>query len=119
MTDNSTTREPDVSTTQRHSYMAALSLAETLLSETTALPTDFIVSAADWEPGAPSIRFYFHDTPGLVREFAAQFSLEVAVRPAGSGGEYTEASGFRDGVRVRAWALLSAEQVAERTAVTS
>ncbi|MFW3477236.1 hypothetical protein [Streptomyces microflavus] len=47
---NSTVR-PDTSTVQRHSYMAALSLAETLLSETTALPTDFTVSAVEWEPG--------------------------------------------------------------------
>ncbi|QQZ56896.1 hypothetical protein IFE09_27245 [Streptomyces microflavus] len=115
MTHNSTVR-PDTSVVQRHSYMAALSLAETLLSETTALPTDFTVSAAEWEPGAPSVRVYFHDDPDAVREFAAQFLLEVVVRPHGSGGEYTEASGHRDGVQVQAWALLSAAQVAERVA---
>lgn len=118
MNENSTVR-PDTSVIQRHGYMAALSLTETLLSEATALPTNVDIQVADFDPEAPSIRLYFHDTPESVWEFAAQFLLEVAVRPHGSGGEYTEATGFRDGVRVQAWALLSAEQLVERAAVAA
>lgn len=106
------TRPDTTSFTQRNSFMAALSLTETLLSETTAVPTSVDIQSAHWSPEEPVIRIYFHDDPAGAREFAGQFFLEVTdtVRPDRS--VYTEASGQRDGVAVQAWALLSAEQAA-------
>jgi hypothetical protein len=99
----------DTGQTLRDSYMSALSLAETLLSETTAIPTSLQVEATPWSPAMPIIRAYFHHDPTAVREFAGQFLLEVADSVRSDGFVQTEASGQRDGVAVQAWALVTAE----------
>ncbi|MGW1463889.1 hypothetical protein ACWCPT_05975 [Streptomyces sp. NPDC002308] len=107
------TRPTGTSSVQRTSYMAALSLTETLLSETTAVPTSVAVEVAHFAPSSPIIKLYFHHNPDGVREFAAQFGLTVTVEEHPSGGEYTEANTKRDdGVMVQAWALLTAESIA-------
>ncbi|MFB7845462.1 hypothetical protein ACFC34_00300 [Streptomyces sp. NPDC056053] len=95
--------------TQRASFMAALSLAETLLSETTAIPTSLSIEATPWSASTPTIRAYFHHDPAAVRKFAEQFLLEVAVSAVSDRSVQTEASGRRDGVVVQAWALVRAE----------
>ncbi|WP_405391113.1 hypothetical protein OG596_26600 [Streptomyces sp. NBC_01102] len=109
------TRKPDTGSVQRTSYMAAFSLAETLLSETTAVPTSVNVEAAHFAPAAPLIKVYFHHDSAAVREFAAQFSLVVKVEEFPEGQQYTEANSERHGVKIQAWALLNAEQVAAAT----
>ncbi|TXS78648.1 hypothetical protein [Streptomyces sp. sk2.1] len=95
--------------TQRASFMAALSLAETLLAETTAIPTHLHVEATEWSPMTPTVRAYFHHDPAAVREFANQFFLEVADSVRADGLVQTEASGRRDGIAVQAWALVRVE----------
>ncbi|MGW9249709.1 hypothetical protein [Streptomyces badius] len=109
------TRPSDTSSMQRNSFMTALSLVETLMSETTAVPTHVNVEAAHFAPNDPIIKFYFHNDPAAVREFAEQFSLTVKVEEYPRGGEYTEANAERDGVKIQAWALLAAEEVTVTT----
>ncbi|MGW1814253.1 hypothetical protein ACWCQM_11905 [Streptomyces sp. NPDC002125] len=109
------TRPTSTGPVQRNSYMAALSLAETLLSETTAVPTSVNVEASHFAPATPLIKVYFHRDPAAVLRFAAQFGLVVSVEKHLNGGEYTEANAERDGVKVQAWALLTAEGVAAGT----
>ena len=109
------TRPTSTGSVQRTSYMAALSLAETLLSEAKAVPTHVNVEATHFAPNDPIIKFYFHNAPAAVREFAEQFNLTVKVEEYPNGGEYTEANAERDGVKVQAWALLTAENVVVAT----
>lgn len=98
---------------RRGSYMAALSLAEQIMSETTALPTDFQVAARPWTPDVPELRFYFHrDLPGL-RQFRDDQWLTETREDREDGSVYIEAT--REdvrGVRVVAWVLLPAEAAA-------
>ncbi|GAQ52123.1 hypothetical protein [Streptomyces acidiscabies] len=95
-----------VDVVQRNSYMAALSLAEQIMSETTALPTNFDVSVHRWSPNQPELRFYFHlDLPGL-RAFRDEQALTESVKTREDGSVYIEA--VREdvrGVRVTAWTL--------------
>ena len=91
---------------RRRSFMAALSLAETIMSETGAMPTDFSVVAYPWAPAAPELRFYFHhDVPGL-RQFRDEQMLTESMSTREDGSTYIEAT--REdvaGVRVVAWTL--------------
>ncbi|MFJ4837118.1 hypothetical protein [Streptomyces sp. NPDC088746] len=109
------TRPTSTASVQRSSFMAALSLAETLLSETTTVPTHVNVEAAHFAPNDPIIKFYFHCNPAGAREFAKQFGLTVKVEEHPAGGEYTEANAQRDGVKIQAWALLITENIAAAT----
>ncbi|MFJ4624298.1 hypothetical protein [Streptomyces sp. NPDC088812] len=95
---------------QRNSFMTALSVAEQIMSETSVLPTEFDVAARPWAPGAPELRFYFHnDMPGL-RQFRDDQMLTESMRTREDGSVYIEA--VREdvrGVRVVAWTLTDAE----------
>lgn len=94
---------------QRRSYMAALSLAEQIMSETATLPTDFRVIVHSWAPSAPELIFYFHrDVPAL-RQFRDEQTLTETTKHNEDGSVYIEAA--RDdvsGVRVVAWTLTDA-----------
>lgn len=95
---------------QRNSYMAALSLAEHIMSETGALPTDFTVASRPWEPGTPELRFYFHHDVSGLRQFRDDQKLTESVETRANGSVYIEA--VREdvrGVRVVAWTLTDAE----------
>lgn len=95
---------------QRNSFMAALSLAEQIMSETTALPTSFEIAVYPWRAGEPELRFYFHhDLPGL-RQFRDEQFLTESRQDRENGSVCFEATGeLVRGVRVVAWTLLSAE----------
>lgn len=91
---------------QRNSFMAALSLAEQLMSETTALPTDFTVAAHPWTPNEPELRFYFHHDVAGLRQFRDDQMLTETMTTREDGSVYVEAT--REdvrGVRVVAWTL--------------
>jgi len=91
--------------TQRNSYMAALSLAETLISQTATLPTNFEVRVFPWTADAPELRFYFHmDIPGL-RQFRDDQMLTETMTTRKDGSIHIEAARDMDGVRVVAWTL--------------
>lgn len=108
-----TDTEPDVTTVRRANYMTALSLAEQILSETTAIPTNFSVATPHYAPDEPSLRFHFHRNPDALREFATERSMSVTTTIQDNGYEYTEATGaLCRGVRVEAWSLVSAEAAA-------
>lgn len=99
-----------VDSVSRNSYMAALSLAEQIMSESHALPHDFRVTVHPWAPAAPELSFYFHrDIPGL-RQFRDDQMLTETMVKREDGSVYIEAT--RDdvrGVRVVAWTLSDAE----------
>lgn len=99
------------SQTQRASFTAALSVAEALLIGAPVLPTSVEIQAYPWTPDSPAVVVYFHDEPDSVRQFAAQFEMPATDTTRPDGSVYTEATGLLCGVQVRAWALLSAEQV--------
>ncbi|MFJ5259129.1 hypothetical protein ACIQAC_01460 [Streptomyces sp. NPDC088387] len=93
---------------QRRNYMAALSLAERLISETDMLPTSIDVLVHPWRPGAPQLRFYFHqDVPGL-RKFRDDQML-TETREDRTNSVYLEATRDFEGVSVVAWTLLDAD----------
>lgn len=97
---------PEALSPQRSSYMAALSLAEQIMSVTAVLPTDFRVVVHSWSPSAPELSFYFHRDPVSLREFAAAQGLVESETVRGDGSVYVEAT--REdarGVRVVAWTL--------------
>ncbi|MFF2651504.1 hypothetical protein [Streptomyces sp. NPDC058045] len=106
MTTQST--EPEQSTAdnpQRGSYMAALSLAEQIISETHTLPTVFEVAAPPWAATEPVLRFNFHmDVPGL-RRFRDEQHLTETSETRKDGSTYIEATGHVYDVRVVAWTL--------------
>ncbi|WP_329163964.1 hypothetical protein OHB49_29050 [Streptomyces sp. NBC_01717] len=105
--------EPDTGTVPRNSYMAALSLAETILSESTVIPSSFVIEVTEHAPADPIIRFYFHRDPAAVAEFADERWMNVSTETRNDGSVYTEAQGApRRGVRVTAWALMPAEVIA-------
>ncbi|WP_327246589.1 hypothetical protein [Streptomyces sp. NBC_01320] len=105
--------EPDTDTARRNSYMAALSLAETILSESTVIPSSFVIEVMEHAPTEPTIRFYFHRDPAAVAEFADERWMNVTTKTHDDGAVYTEAQGAPcRGVRVTAWALTSAEDIA-------
>ncbi|MCI4143016.1 hypothetical protein [Streptomyces sp. MMS20-AI2-20] len=103
----------DALSPQRQSYMAALSLAETIMSETNVLPADFAIVAYPWAPTRPELRFYFHrDVPAL-RQFRDEQMLTESMTTRDDGSVHIEAS--RDdvrGVRVVAWTLTRATAAA-------
>ena len=88
-------------------YMAALSLAEQIISDCTGtLPTSFKVLVHPWAPNEPELRFYFHrDVPGM-RQFRDDQMLTETMQPRENGAVYCEAvrADVR-GVRVIAWTL--------------
>lgn len=88
-------------------YMAALSLAEQIVSDCTGtLPTSFEVIVHPWAPTQPELRFYFHrDVPGM-RQFRDDQMLTETMHPRENGAVYCEAvrADVR-GVRVVAWTL--------------
>lgn len=105
MNDNSTQQD----TAQRNSYMAALSLAEQMISEAQTLPTEFTITSQPWSPTEPKISFYFHDDiPGL-RQFRDDQMLTERMETRDDGSVFIEATrdGVR-GVRVAAWTLTPA-----------
>lgn len=107
--------------TQRASFTAALSVADALLVGTPVLPTSMELQSYPWTPDDPAVVVYFHDQPDSVHAFAAQFEMTATDTTLPDGSVRTEATGLVCGVQVRAWALLSAEQVtaATPTPVTS
>ncbi|UUU21673.1 hypothetical protein [Streptomyces sp. DSM 40750] len=94
---------------QRGSYMAALSLAEQILSKSSTLPTNLDVTVHPWAPKQPELRFYFHrDVPSL-RQFRDDQMLTESMVTRENGSVYIEA--VREdvrGVRVVAWTLTDA-----------
>jgi hypothetical protein len=94
---------------QRRNYMAALSLAEQIMSETAKLPTSFDIRVPAFAPNEPELRFYFHrDVPGL-RQFRDDQML-TETREDRANSVYIEATRDDvDGVRVVAWTLLDAD----------
>ncbi|WP_141753779.1 zinc finger domain-containing protein [Streptomyces luteocolor] len=97
--------QPDADLVRRDSFMAALSLAEILISQTTKLPTSFDVRVAPWAQGEANLRFYFHhDVPGL-RQFRDDQMLTERMEARKDGSVYCEATRDMDGVRVTAWTL--------------
>lgn len=100
---------PDVGV-RRGSYMAALSLAEQIVSVSLALPADFSVKASEWAPDEPELRFYFHRDAGGLRQFCREQRLTESVEHREDGSVYIEAAGEPvRGVRVVAWTLFPAE----------
>ncbi|MFI8865305.1 hypothetical protein ACIGNW_00075 [Streptomyces sp. NPDC053707] len=99
------------SQTQRASFTAALSVAEALLAGSPVLPSSVELQVYPWTPATPAVVVYFHDEPDSVRQFAGRFELVATDTTRPDGAVHTEASGLLCGVQVRAWSLLSAEQV--------
>lgn len=97
---------------RRSSYMAALALAEQIMSETLAMPTDFTVQVHSWTPREPELRFYFHRDLPLLRKFTVEQWLSESVDERADGSVYVESKGECRGVRVVAWTLLGAEDAA-------
>lgn len=107
MNDHST--QPDFE--QRNSFMAALSLAEQMISEAQTLPTEFTITAQPWSPTEPKLSFYFHDDiPGL-RQFRDDQMLTESMETRKDGSVYIEAARDVRGVRVAAWTLVIAPVV--------
>lgn len=105
---------------RRNSYMAALSLAEQIMSETAALPTEFTVAVRPWAPAEPELRFYFHRDVAGLRQFRDDQVLTESTETQENGSVYIEAA--RDdvrGVRVVAWTLLDAGSLADSSAVAA
>lgn len=91
--------------TQRKSYMEALSLAEVLVSQTETLPSEIEVRVFPWRSSEPELRFYFHmDIPGL-RQFRDDQMLTERTETRADGSVYVEAKRDMDGVLVVAWSL--------------
>jgi hypothetical protein len=106
-----TTLADQRSDAQRRSYMAALSLTEQIMSTAKVLPYSFTIRVAGHSPTAAKVQFYFHCAPEAVSAFADEYRLDMSIEIRESGSVYTEASGsLRGGVRLVAWALMSAEQ---------
>jgi hypothetical protein len=98
-----------VSSIQRASYFAALSVAEQIMSVTTVLPTSVDVQVYPWSPAAPQVSFHFHRDVESMRMFAAEQQLSVSEVTRGNGAVYTEAVRLdARGVRVVAWTLSEA-----------
>ncbi|WP_406735389.1 hypothetical protein OG508_28265 [Streptomyces sp. NBC_01108] len=105
--------EPDMGVAPRISYMTALSLAETIISESTVIPSSFVIEVLDHAPTEPVIRFYFHRDPAAVHEFADERWMNVTTEPRNDGSVYTEArGGLCRGVLVTAWSLMPVEAIA-------
>jgi hypothetical protein len=112
--------KPDHTQLRRMNYMAALSLAETILSETALIPTNFTVECAHFAPNETLLRFCFHRDPASVAKFADERYLEVVTSLHNDGAVYTEArGGLCRGVRVMAWSLMPASEVADAAAVSA
>ncbi|MFB8035911.1 hypothetical protein ACFC5Z_23770 [Streptomyces sp. NPDC056004] len=104
--------EPDMGVFQRVSYMTALSLAETIVSESTVMPTSFGIEAPKHAPTEPTIKLYFHRDPIAVAEFADERWMDVTTETRDDGSVYTEArGGLCRGVLVTAWTLMPAESI--------
>ncbi|MET9517001.1 hypothetical protein [Streptomyces sp. NPDC002994] len=112
--------QPDSIDVRRMNYMAALSLAETILSETTVIPTHFAVTCADVAPDEATLRFYFHRDAAAVARFADELYLDVTTTVQDDDGVFTEAcGGLHRGVQVTAWSLMPASAVADTAQVSA
>jgi len=96
---------------RRGNYMAALSLAERIMSESSALPTNFTVSVTHFAPNEPELCFYFHHDLAGLRKFRDEQSLSESKEDRDHGRVFVGAKGVSvDGVRIAAWTLLDAEE---------
>ncbi|WP_328436990.1 hypothetical protein OHA71_06715 [Streptomyces sp. NBC_00444] len=95
---------------QRKNYMAALSLAERLMSETPVMPTEIVVHVSQWASGTPEIRVYFHRDAAALRTFADWQWMDVVTTEQENGSIRVAAKGglSLEGVRVTAHTLLPA-----------
>ena len=96
----------------RDAMMHAFAVAETVVSELPFRPST--ITLDDDYSGSYTVILYFHGEPSRVREFAAHVDVVVSAEPhlADPEDTYTSAECTVDGVKVRAWSLTRAEQVA-------
>lgn len=96
-----------VADAQRRGYMAALSVAEQVISICPQLPASLEINCNQWAPNEVSVRLYFHDSEMGVAALARELAVETTTRPhrEGNPAPYTSLNTVVAGLPVEAWTL--------------
>ncbi|WP_367139774.1 MULTISPECIES: hypothetical protein [Streptomyces] len=99
--------QPPTAEVQRRGHLAALAVAEHLLSISPIMPTDVTTKCAPYEIDKPSLDLHFHKSPEGVRALASVLGAEVTAAPHSESDHrlFTSMETVVSGVPVRAWAL--------------
>ncbi|MCF3101491.1 hypothetical protein IPZ58_07845 [Streptomyces roseoverticillatus] len=92
---------------QRRGHMAALSVAEQIVSISPVAPTHVRATCRDYAADKPSVDVYFHRSAGGVEELAEVLGADVTTRPNGDEDPrpFTSMVTVMAGVSVQAWTL--------------
>ncbi|MFI0915212.1 hypothetical protein [Streptomyces abikoensis] len=100
--------------TQRSGHMAALSVAEHIVSISPIVPNDVRAHCADFAPDQPSLDVYFHHCVEGVEQLAKALAGQAVAGPFSESDPrlHVEALLSHSGVPIRAWTLLPAGDAA-------
>ncbi|MFJ3949041.1 hypothetical protein ACIPXV_03080 [Streptomyces libani] len=104
-----------VADAQRRGYMAALAVAEQVISICPQLPDTVEINCHSWTPDEASVRLYFHCSETGVAALARELAVETTTRPhrVKNPIPYTSLDAIVAGVPVHAWTLGDAPADAE------
>ncbi|GGP55515.1 hypothetical protein [Streptomyces abikoensis] len=93
---------------QRRGHMAALSVAERIVSISPIVPTNVRAYCAHFAPGEPSVDVYFHRCAEGVEELAKALDGKVTTRPNSESDMrlFVVAELSLAGVPIQAWSLV-------------
>jgi hypothetical protein len=102
---------------QRRGYLAALSVAEQVISICPQLPHSVEIDCASFAPNA-AVRLYFHRSEAGVAALARELAVPTSTRPHrdANPAPYTSLNTTVAGIPVEAWTLGEAPADAEVTA---
>ncbi|MGW3570179.1 hypothetical protein ACWDSL_41015 [Streptomyces sp. NPDC000941] len=119
MSTQTTDSPPTSEETQRHRHMAALAVAQRIVTISPIVPSDVRASCFAFDVDRPSVDVYFHDSPEGVQALAEVLGGTATTRPFREDDPrpYTSAQLVVSGVPVKAWALM--DDVAAQDATVS
>lgn len=99
---------PSADEVQRRGHMAALSVAERIVSISPVSPTEVKVSCPAFAVTEPSVDVHFFGSPNGVRALAEVLGVTATTRPFHESDTrlYVSMSAVLSGVPVLAWALM-------------
>ncbi len=108
MNEHATDHQRAVEDAQRRGHMAALSVAEQIVSTSPLPPTDVRTSCPTFAAGEPSVDVYFHQCAAGVEMLAKELGGTAITRPHSEldPRPYVSAQLAVSGIPVRAWSLL-------------
>lgn len=106
--------QPPTAEAQRRGHMAALSVAQQIITISPIVPNHVKATCEDFAADEPSVDVYFHRCPSAVEQLAEVLGAEVTTKPSSEEDPqpFTSMVAVMAGVPVQAWTLGTVNTVA-------